>query len=207
MSDTTPLHILHINASARGAASMSRQLTAELIAALRERHGDVQVTRRDVAAGLPLVDEEWVAANNTPEEERDDEQRGKLALSDELVAELAAADVLVIGTPIYNFSIPASLKAWVDMIARARLTFRYTKHGVEGLLADRKTYVVVPSGGVPVGSPVDFATPYLRHVLGFVGINDIEFIGARGADRGNHEALDTARARIAELVHLGPRAA
>ncbi|MBT8082872.1 MAG: NAD(P)H-dependent oxidoreductase [Gammaproteobacteria bacterium] len=207
MSEKDPLNILHINASARGASSMSRQLVGDLIAALQERHNDVHVTRRNVATGLPFVDEEWVAANNTPEEERDDEQRDKLALSDQLVAELAAADVLVIGTPIYNFSIPASLKAWVDMIARARLTFRYTKDGVEGLLADRKTYVVVPSGGVPVGSPVDFATPYLRHVLGFVGITDIEFIGARGADRGNHEALDAARARIAELVHLGPRAA
>ena len=207
MADTKPLNILHINASARGAASVSRQLAADVIEALRERHGDVQVTRRNVATGLPFVDEEWVAANTTPEEERDAAQREKLALSDELVAELAAADVLVIGTPIYNFSIPASLKAWVDMIARARLTFRYTDQGVEGLLADRKTYVVAPSGGVPVGSAVDFATPYLRHVLGFVGITDIEFIGARGADRGNDEALDTARTRIAELVHLGPRAA
>jgi FMN-dependent NADH-azoreductase len=207
MAENKPLNILHVNASARGAASVSRQLTTDLIAALRERHGNVHVTRRNVAEGLPFVDEDWVAANNTPEEERDDDQREKLALSDELVAELAAADVLVIGAPIYNFSIPAALKAWVDMIARARLTFRYTDKGVEGLLADRKTYVVVPSGGVPVGSPADFATPYLRHVLGFVGITDIEFIGAKGADRGNHDALDAARARIADLVHLAPRAA
>ena len=207
MTDKTPLNILHVNASARGAASVSRQLTTNLIDALRERHGSVQITERNVAAGLPFVDEEWVGANSTPEEERDDAQREVLALSDELVRELADADILVVGAPIYNFSIPAALKAWVDMIARARLTFRYTDKGVEGLLADRKTYVVVPSGGVPVGSAVDFATPYLRHVLGFVGITDIEFIGARGADRGNQESLDEARARIAELVHLAPRAA
>lgn len=207
MTEKKTLNILHVNASARGAASVSRQLTADLIDALRERHTDVRITRRNVAAGLPFVDEEWVAANYTPEEERDEAQRRKLALSDELVAELAAADILVIGAPIYNFSIPASLKAWVDMIARARLTFRYTSDGVEGLLADRKTYIVSPSGGVPVGSAADFATPYLRHVLGFVGIKDIEFIGARGADRGNDDALDAARSRIAELVHLAPRAA
>jgi FMN-dependent NADH-azoreductase len=207
MIEKTPLNVLHVNASARGAASVSRRLTAELIEALRERHAKVQVTRRNVAAGLPFVDEEWVAANSTPDEERDDAQREKLALSDELVAELAAADVLVIAAPIYNFSIPAALKAWIDMIARARLSFRYTNTGVEGLLADRKTYVVVPSGGVPIGSPADFATPYLRHVLGFVGITDIEFIGAQGADRGNHETLDEARARIAKLVHREPRAA
>ena len=113
----------------------------------------------------------------------------------------------MIGAPIYNFSVPAVLKAWIDMICRARLTFRYTDTGVEGLLEGKKAYVVVPSGGVPVGSPVDFATPYLRHALGFVGITDVEFIGAQGADRGNDDALDAARAQIAELVHLSPMAA
>ena len=121
--------------------------------------------------------------------------------------DLLEADVIVIGSPIYNFGVPAALKAWVDMIARARLTFRYTDQGVEGLLADRKTYVVVPSGGVPVGSPVDFSTPYLRHALAFVGITDVEFIGAAGADRGKQDAMDEARARIADLVHLESDAA
>ena len=115
--------------------------------------------------------------------------------------------MLVIGSPIYDFSIPSVLKAWIDMIARARLTFRYTEDGVEGLLKGKKAYVIVPSGGVPMGSPMDFATPYLRHALGFVGITDVEFVGATGADRDNGEALDNARARIAELVHLAPRAA
>ena len=93
------------------------------------------------------------------------------------------------------------------MIARARLTFQYTDNGPQGLLKDKKAYVVVPSGGVPVGSPMDFATPYLRHALSFVGITDVEFIGAQGADRGNDDALDDARARIAELIHLAPQAA
>ena len=201
------MHILEINASARQNGSISRRLVNDLVSALEDRHEGVRITRRNVAEGLPFVDQAWVTANFTPEEERSAEDRAKLALSDELVAELEAADIVVIGTPIYNFSIPAALKAWIDMIARARKTFRYTDSGVEGLLKGKKAYVIVPSGGVEVGSAADFATPYLRHALGFVGIDDVEVVGARGADRGNDKALDDARARIAELVHLGREAA
>lgn len=207
MTTHTTLNILAIEASARHEGSISRRLAADLLAALEQRHGDVRITRRDLATGLPLIDEAWVNANFTPDEDRTAEHRQVLALSDELVEELQAADVVVIAAPIYNFSVPAVLKAWIDMIARARLTFRYTDSGVEGLLTGKRAYVIVPSGGVPIGSPADFATPYLRHALGFVGIEDVEFIGATGADRGNNEALDSARARIAELVHLAPRAA
>lgn len=207
MTSPTPLKILEVQASARAAGSMSRELTADLIAALEDRYGKTAITQRDLARGLPFIDEAWVGANFTPDEERTSTHRQILSRSDDLVAELRAADVIVIGAPIYNFSIPAVLKAWIDMIARARLTFRYTETGVEGLLKGKKAYVVVPSGGVPIGSPADFATPYLRHALGFVGITDVEFIGAQGADRGNDEALDAARARIAELIHLSPRAA
>lgn len=201
------MHVLEITASARQDGSMSRRLVGDLVAALEDRYGDITITRRNVAAGLPFVDEAWVTANFTPEDDRSPADREALALSDELVSELESADVLVIGAPIYNFSIPATLKAWIDMICRARKTFRYTKDGVEGLLTNKKAFVIVPSGGVPIGSPVDFATPYLRHALQFIGITDVEFIGAQGADRGNDKALDDARARIAELVHLAPRAA
>ncbi|MDH3622104.1 MAG: NAD(P)H-dependent oxidoreductase [Gammaproteobacteria bacterium] len=204
---TTPLNILEVQASARGTGSISRELTADLIAALEDRHGKVDITRRDLAQGLPFIDEAWVGANFTPDEERTSTHRQILSRSDDLVAELQAADVIVIGSPIYNFSVPAVLKAWIDMIARVGLTFYYTENGPVGLLKDKKVYVVVPSGGVPVGSPMDFATPYLRHALGFVGISDVEFVGAQGADRGNDEALDAARAQIAELVHLAPKAA
>ncbi len=201
------LNVLAINTSAKKDGSISRTLTADLVGALEDRHGDLDVVERDLAAGLPFIDSAWVEANFTPDEDKTDAHRETLAQSDTLVAELRAADVIVIGAPIYNFSIPAVLKAWIDMIARARLTFRYTDNGPEGLLVGKKAYVVVPSGGVPVGSAVDFATPYLRQALAFVGITDVEFIGAQGADRGNREALDSARARIAELVHLAPQAA
>lgn len=202
-----PVRILHLSTSAKQQGSISRELAADLLHALEQRHGSVDVVHRDLSAGLPFIDADWVGANYTPAEERTEAQRQKLALSDELVAELDAADVVVIGAPIYNFSIPAVLKAWIDLIARAQLTFKYTENGPKGLLADRKTYVISPSGGVPVGSAVDFATPYLRHALAFVGITNVEIVGAQGADRGNDQAMDDARARIAELVHLESQAA
>jgi len=196
------MKILHIDASARHEGSISRSLTADLVAALEDRHPGAEIIRRDLADGIPMINADWIAANFTPAEERTPTQRITLARSDALVAELKEADILVIGAPIYNFSVPTALKAWIDMIARARLTFRYTEKGVEGLLLNKKAYIVVPSGGVPVGSAVDFATPYLRHALAFVGIDDIEIVAATGADRDNGEALDQARAKIAELVHL-----
>ena len=127
--------------------------------------GEIELTRRDLSKGIPLVDEAWINANFTAEEDRTAQQREALAESDALVAELRAADVVVIGSPIYNFGVPAALKAWVDMIARARLTFRYTAEGPKGLLEGKKAYVVIASGGVPVDSSVDFATPYLRQAL------------------------------------------
>ncbi len=205
MKQTT--RILELSTSVRQDKSISRQLTADLIAALEDRHPRVEVTRRDIGAGLPFIDSAFARAKDTPPELVDPADEDAMTLSDELVAELAAADILVIGAPIYNFSIPATLKAWIDLVARPRLTFRYTENGPEGLMKGKKAYVLVSSGGVPVGSPVDFATPYLRHALAFIGITDVEFIGAAGADRGNDAALDDARARIAESVHLASRAA
>ena len=199
--------VLAVNASGRSAASVSRQLSRDLIAALDDRYGNVEVASRDLADGVPFVDQAWIEANFTPEESRSAGQREALAYSDSLVQELQQADVVVIGVPIYNFSIPASLKAWIDMIARARLSFRYTENGPEGLLKDKKAYLVVATGGVPVGSPVDFATPYLRHVLSFVGITDVEIIAAEKLNTQADDAMDAARARIAEVVHLSPKAA
>ena len=201
------LNVLAINTSAKKEGSISRTLTADLLRALEDKHGDVNIVERDLADGLPFIDPAWVEANFTAGEDRTERHRQTLAESDALVAELEAADLLVLGAPIYNFSIPAVLKAWIDMVTRARLTFRYTENGPEGLLTGKKAIVIVPSGGVPVGSGADFATPYLKHALAFIGITDVEFIGARGADRGDREALDNARSRIAELVHLPPRAA
>jgi len=202
-----PIKVLEISASARINGSASRELSRNLIDALRDRHGDVEVTRRDLSDGIAFVDEAWIEANFTPEETRTERHREALADSDLLVAELKDADILVVGVPVYNFNMPAALKAWIDMVARARLTFRYTENGAEGLLQGKKAYLVVATGGVPVGSPADFATPYLTHALGFIGITDIEIIAADRLNSQADEAMDTARARIAALVHLAPQAA
>ena len=167
-------NILRIDASARKAGSSSRRLTGALI----DRLAPTNIVTRDLSEPLPFVTENWVGANFTVEEERTEDQKTALALSDSLVAELFAADILVIGTPIYNFAIPAALKAWIDMVARARKTFHYTENGPEGLLTGKKAYVLVASGGTEIGSEIDFATGYLRHVLAFVGITDVTFIAA-----------------------------
>lgn len=195
------LRILEVSASGRQTDSVSRMLSRDIIAALESRHGDVDVTRRDLAEGIGLVDEAWISANFTAEEERTAAQRERLVASDVLVAELRQADVVVIGAPIYNFGVPAALKAWVDMIARARLTFRYTENGVEGLLQGKKAYVVIASGGVPVDSAVDFATPYLRQALRFVGITDVEVVAADQLNKKMTDSIDEARVQIAELIH------
>ena len=201
------LKVLEINASARRAGSASRELTRDLINALDDRYGNVRTIRRDLSDGIPFVDEAWVEANFTPEASRTDKHREALAFSDSLVSELQAADIIVIGAPMYNFSIPASLKAWIDMVTRARLTFQYTENGPEGLLKGKKAYLIVATGGVAVGSPMDFATPYLRHALGFIGIDDVEIIAADRLNSQAEESMDAARSSIAELIHLAPRAA
>ncbi|WP_432769682.1 MAG: FMN-dependent NADH-azoreductase [Sphingopyxis sp.] len=189
-------HILHIDASARGAGSTTRQLTAQLVARLSEQGYGAQVTHRDLALSPPaLLTETWVGANFTDDAERSADQKAALAASDELIAELEAADTIVIGVPVYNFAIPAALKAWVDLIARARRTFRYTDTGPEGLLKGKKAFLVVASGGVPVGSDYDFASGYLRHVLGFVGITDVTIIAA-DRQMSDEDAIARATASI-----------
>ncbi len=200
-----PLKVLEVAASGRNEGSVSRMLSADLLGALEERHGSIELTRRDLSKGLQFVNEAWINANFTAPEERSAEQRAALAESDALVAELKAADVVVIGAPIYNFGVPAALKAWIDMVARARLTFRYTENGPEGLLEGKQAYVVIASGGVPVDSAVDFATPYLRHALAFIGITDVEVIAAERLNSIAEESIDAARVRIAELIHTAPR--
>lgn len=200
--NSKPLRILDIRASGRSNGSVTRALSDDLIDALQDRYGAAQVTRRDLATGVPFVSDAWIEANFTPDDDRTGKHHETLAYSNKLVAELQNADTIVIGVPVYNFSLPATLKAWVDMIARARLTFRYTENGPVGLLEGKKAYLVVATGGVPVGSPMDFATPYLRHVLAFVGIDDVEIIAADRINSDAASSMDRARAQIAELIHL-----
>lgn len=203
------LKVLRVDSSARREGSVSRRLVDALIEQLEVSEGPVDLRVRDLATAAPgLVDAAWVEANLMPPEARGAAQRAALAESDALVAELMAADVLVIGVPIYNFGIPAALKAWVDLVARARLTFRYTEDGPVGLLRGKRAYLVVASGGTAVGSAIDFATGYLRHVLGFLGIDAVEIVAAdRLMPRGEDQALGEARRRIARLLPAQPLAA
>jgi len=193
------LSILRVDSSGRYQGSSTRALADKLIAAISNQHQNSNVVRRDLAQGIKHVDESWIQANFTAVEERSDVQKEKLQESDGLVAELVAADVVVIGVPVYNFGVPAALKAWVDMVARARLTFRYTETGSEGLLGGKKAYLVVASGGVPVDSDLDFATPYMRHALRFLGITDIEVVSAEQQNSRGEVAVDSAIAQIAGL--------
>jgi FMN-dependent NADH-azoreductase len=195
--------VLRIDASGRRDHSSTRALTDDLVNALAVRYSGVDVTSRDLAEGMPHVDQSWIEANFTPEDERNAGHRQQLSYSDSLVDEFKAAEVVVIGVPIYNFGIPAALKAWVDMVARARLTFRYTENGPEGLLRGKKVYLVVASGGVVVDSAFDFATPYMRHALGFLGITDIDVITATQQNMRGDESISDARAQIADLIHTG----
>lgn len=192
--------ILRIDASARHAGSISRDLADQLIAKLQARTSGADVVVRDLALNPPpQVTQDWVHANFTDEAARSSEQHAALTTSDALIAELEAADTLVIAAPIYNFGIPAALKAWVDLIARARKTFRYTETGPVGLLTGKKAYIVMASGGTAVGSEMDFASGYLRHILGFVGITDVLIVAADQLMIDADAALAKANAHIENL--------
>lgn len=188
--------ILHIDSSARRVNSTTRDLSDRVVKQL----GAYRIIRRDLATPLPLLTEDWIAANFTPADQRDDLQRDRLALSDELVSELQEADTIVIGLPIYNFSVPAAFKAWIDLVARAGLTFSYTENGPKGLLEGKRAILAIASGGVPVGSEADFATNYARHVLGFIGIHDVDVIAADQMAVNPDAALEHAHKAVAELA-------
>ncbi|MCA1298995.1 FMN-dependent NADH-azoreductase [Stappia indica] len=173
-----PLSILKIESSVRGNASVTRRLADRVVADLLRGAPDATVVTRDVSGGLPQINEDWVGANFTDPAERNAAQKETLALSDTLVEELRAADVLVIGAPVYNFAIASTLKAWIDQIARARVTFRYTENGPEGLLTGKRAIIAFASSGTGLGSDIDFASGYLRHILGFVGITDVTVVAA-----------------------------
>lgn len=195
MTETNKPSILRIDASARKHGSTSRALTDALI----DKLSPASVAVRDLFQPLPFVTEDWIGANFTDEAERSAEQRETLALSDQLVEELVAADTLVLGVPVYNFGIPAALKAWVDLIARARKTFRYTETGPVGMLTGKKAYIALASGGTEIGSEIDFASGYLRQILSFVGIEDVTFVAADQQMVKGDAAMNVAQEQIERI--------
>jgi len=195
--------LLKINTSARSNGNANR-LGDELVEAWVNARPETQVQARDFGREpLPHLSEDEINAFFTPAEARTPEQQELVRTSDELVAELKAADVLVLSVPMYNFGIPSTLKAYFDRVARAGITFKYTSEGPVGLVTGKKAYVVAARGGLYAGTPKDTQTTYLREFLGFIGITDVEFIYAEGLNLGDErkaQAEAQARQQILQLV-------
>jgi len=178
--------LLYLTTSPRGDYSISRQLGNAAVEAWKARNPGGRVIERDLAkTPLTFVDFDWIAGAYSPPEHHNENHRRAISLSDELVAEILAADEIIIATPMYNFAVPAALKAWIDHIVRAGKTFRYTAAGPEGLLAgkNKKVVAIIASGGsYKEGglSALDYEIPYLRFIFGFMGITDVQFIQAGG---------------------------
>jgi FMN-dependent NADH-azoreductase len=194
------MNLLHLDASALGAQSVSRQLTAAIVAQWQHDHPGTKVRYRDLAAqSIP----HWIPATDAIREPDD--------LGEILLDEFLAADVVVIGAPMYNFGIPSQLKAWIDRIAVPGRTFRYGANGPEGLAGGKKVIVASARGGMygagTAGAVADFQEPYLRTVLGFLGVTDIEFVRAEGVGLGPEQkdasvaqALQSIGALVAEAA-------
>jgi len=187
--------VLNIQASARHEGSVTRQLSGKVLDAI----GADNVTTRDLIDGLPLLDPAWLGANFTPTDERTDVDRKALTLSDGLIDEIKRADTLLISTPIYNFSVPAVLKAWIDQICRVGVTFKYTPDGPVGLLSGKRAIIVIASGGTPVGSDIDYASGYLKHIMGFIGIRDVSIIAADALGKNAEAKISAANDDIENL--------
>ena len=177
--------LLKIDSSPMGEHSISRKLTVQFAASWRKAHPGGEVISRDLSrTELPPVNGLWVGAAYTPEDARSLEQRETLAISDALIAELQRADEYVIGVPMHNFSIPSTLKLWIDQVARRGKTFSYGADGPKGLLTGKKATLLVASGGVyehgTAMASLNFVTPYLRAVFGFLGVTDVTIIATEG---------------------------
>lgn len=198
------MNILQINSSARRDASHSTALASKLVARLREVDPEAGVTVRDLAVTPhPVLDEDVLGALFTPEAQRTPAQAARVRLDDALIAEVKAADVIVLGVPMYNFGVPAQLKNWIDAISRAQVTFRYTANGPEGLLKGKKVYVALTRGGKYRNTPADTQVPYLKTVFAFLGMTDVHFVYAEGLAMGpdaERSGLAAAHAQIEDAV-------
>lgn len=194
------MNILQINSSARSEGSLSARLADKIVAGLRATNRATAFTLRDLATTPhPALDESALQALFTPAEQRSPAHDARVALDDALIAEVQAADVLVIAAPMYNFGVSTQLKNWIDAIARARVTFEYTANGPRGLLTGKKVYVALTRGGRYRDTANDSQVPYLRTVLTFLGMTDVQFVYAEGLAMGpeaEREALADAERQI-----------
>lgn len=197
-------NILFVSTSPRGADSLSTKVALTLLSDLETANPDATIVTRDLgAAPLPHLGPDLLGGFFAPEDQRTPEQKQAVATSDALIAELKAADVVVLASAMINFTITSTLKSWFDHLARAGLTFRYTDEGQpEGLLTDKKVYLVVSTGGIysaEPGSAIDFQAPYLKHMLGFMGLTDVEIVRVEGSLLGPdapEKAVEAATAKV-----------
>lgn len=195
------MKLLHIDSSILGDNSASRQLSQRVVAAWQAAEPSAQVVYRDLAAdAISHFSAATLVAAGTPDELRDAAQQHEARLSSETLQEFLAADAVVIAAPMYNFTVPTQLKAWIDRIAVAGQTFRYTEAGPEGLCGNKKVIVVSTSGGLHFGQPTGVAhEEFLKVFLGFIGITDVEFVRAHGlayGDEHRSNAMQAAQAQI-----------
>lgn len=195
-------NVLVINSSLNGEQGNSTILSKELVSSLAVK-ADVSIIERDLYQQvLPHLTQQEMAAWMTPVNERSDEQNQLASVSDTLIEELKASDTLIIGMPMYNFGIPSAFKAWIDRIARAGITFKYTEQGPAGLLTGKRVIIVAARGGMYAGTPKDSQSQYLKDVFAFIGISDVEFIYAEGLNMPNKaESLIVARKNIARVAN------
>jgi FMN-dependent NADH-azoreductase len=198
------MKILHLDSSVLGDNSASKTLTAKVAAAWKRANPGAVVRHRDLGAEAPQhLSPSYFAIGATPEAERSEQQSAELKLSDALIEEFIAADAVIIGAPLYNFTIPSGLKAWIDRVLVAGKTFRYSAEGPVGLAGDKKVVIVATSGGKYVDTPVDAAhVGHLKTVLGFIGLKDVTVVRAAGLNMGPESrdaAFAAAEAEIAAL--------
>ena len=198
------MNLLHISSSLFGTDGKSSQLSRHFIEQFQGQNPGAQVTERDLAANpVPHLDLTRLQANMTAPDQRTAEQQALAGLADELIGELQNHDVLLLSVPLYNFGIPSTLKAWIDHVARAGVTFRYTANGPEGLLKNKKAYVMAARGGAYKGTTADTQTPYLKSFLSFVGIDDVTFIYAEKLNMNadlQPQILAEAKSEIDKLI-------
>ena len=200
------MKLLHIDSSARS-GSVTRRLTAKFAEEWKANRPTGEVIRRDLSAtALPLITDDWSATHIDPSK-LSPSQRSYLSTSDALIGEVLAADIIVIGAPMYNFAIPSVLKAWIDQVVRVGKTVTYGARGPQGLLGNKKLVVITARGGAYAKSThrekFDFQEPYLRHIFGFIGITDVTFIHAENQlGEGAGPSLAAAAQQIGQLVAL-----
>ncbi|GHD76593.1 FMN-dependent NADH-azoreductase [Vogesella fluminis] len=210
------MKILHLDSSVLNDNSITRQLTRALVDGLQAQHGSTSVIYHDLASNeIPHLSGEILGAAFTPESDWSELQRSERARSEQLIGEFLGSEILVIGAPMYNFSIPSQLKAWIDRVAVAGRTFKYTETGPVGLAGGKTVYVVSARGGVysnEQGQAMDFQEDYLKTALGFLGISDVRFIRAEAVNMGDDarsNALSAAKEAITQTtsyatIHSAP---